>query len=1099
MAICALFVGGGNLMAQKDVTSLYITNATLADGTNGWTKTFSKNKSTNDPADAFSNSVRGENTVGYASEAYAGWGELIQTAYSMKQTITLPAGNYRLVCYAFFRQGQAYNTNSGKSLAKLVAGEKEVALKTLGSITAAGYANNQKEGANCFDSKMYRNVVEFNIAADNTNIEIGVEGTFDEMRSWCIVGQFELFDLDDLASVSSPTDVTYAITNPGFEYRDLTGWTTETSDDKAFWYMDNSALSGKAGIGWVESYQGGGIPNGRVIKQQLTGLDNGLYEVTVYGHLQQGSGSDGFYLYANSDRVAIGSTDQDYSVTTNVTDGNLTIKLATDGCNGNWAAFDKVRLQFYGDPLAAYQDILDAKVATAQALVNGNTIPDAAETALQTVINDNDNDGGTFTTEAEFTTAISNIETAYNTYKALEIPYSAWQEVKSLADDVAALVYVETVSGSHSTFADAISTQNTAAEASTAADGLNTASTNLKSAIKTYMSGATLTFVGELDFTCMIENPSFETGNFTGWTNTGMALQDNASFVKSGTYYAEKWQPDGTFGVEQTISNLPAGAYSLSAHAKARFVESAKVYAGSQESTITIADSEKDYDVKFVSTGSDITIGYTGTGDGTTNSWLCIDNFTMKYLGYAATTSEKTALSDAITAAEANTLGFETGEYAPYNNVAAVTALAAAKAINPETAASSAVVSATTALTGATWTANVDEVNAVYNGTFAATPNDGAPAGWTMSNNTLGGSYHSRAFVGDSRLSEFNGTNSGLFLRFDGTNSDRGSQYTYGNTTGYTMPLKAGTTYRVTVDFTNWGTTDEKPLTLNVDGPNSFNASQTKSSTKNADSGSDTPDQFEIIFTTIEAGNYSLRFQVQGSDDNKHNVIVSNIVLKKAVFVIDEDVDYTPIAGYADVTLTRTLSNTNWNTFVVPFDIDNATLTAKFGTVEVAEYAEASADAQNATVSFTKMATPAITANTPVLLKTSTAPASVTFNGVQVKTGEAKVAGTNFDFVGSYDAKKYVKTGDYYIYQNKIYKSAKDNGTFINGTRAYIEAKTTGARIVDFTIDGVTSGIRDLNADLSESEGVVYNLNGQKVQNMKNGVFVKNGKKVVVK
>jgi len=45
----------------------------------------------------------------------------------------------------------------------------------------------------------------------------------------------------------------------------------------------------------------------------------------------------------------------------------------------------------------------------------------------------------------------------------------------------------------------------------------------------------------------------------------------------------------------------------------------------------------------------------------------------------------------------------------------------------------------------------------------------------------------------------------------------------------------------------------------------------------------------------------------------------------------------------------------------------------------------------------------------------------------------------------------------------------------------------------------VTSGIRDLNADLSESEGVVYNLNGQKVQSVKNGVFVKNGKKVVVK
>lgn len=54
---------------------------------------------------------------------------------------------------------------------------------------------------------MYRNVVEFEIASDNTTIEIGITGTFDLKQSWCIAGMFELFDLNDLASVSSPTDV----------------------------------------------------------------------------------------------------------------------------------------------------------------------------------------------------------------------------------------------------------------------------------------------------------------------------------------------------------------------------------------------------------------------------------------------------------------------------------------------------------------------------------------------------------------------------------------------------------------------------------------------------------------------------------------------------------------------------------------------------------------------------------------------------------------------------------------------------------------------------------------------------------------------------
>lgn len=460
--------------------------------------------------------------------------------------------------------------------------------------------------------------------------------------------------------------------------------------------------------------------------------------------------------------------------------------------------------------------------------------------------------------------------------------------------------------------------------------------------------------------------------------------------------------------------------------------------------------------------------------------WAVYDNFTLSYFEAKASASEKTALSDAIAAAEAKTLGFEDGEYAPYNNVDALTKLAAAKAINPEAASGSSVVAATTALTGATWTDNAGEVNAVHNANFATSED----LGWSFS---AWGQFVSGL---NTNTNASNGT----------ARSSNAGTLTYGNKTGYTMPLKASTVYRLTFKVASWDDGNKNTGTdISV-----LNSSSEGLATKSFDASGTNRDRYgafktyTTVFTTGDAGNYTLVITAKGGRS-----VYTDIELKKAVadvVSINEGVDYTPAASdYADVTLTRTLSNTNWNTFVVPFDIDNATLTAKFGTVEVAEYAEASADAQNATVSFTKMATPAITANTPVLLKTSTAPASVTFNGVQVKTGEAKVAGTNFDFVGSYDASKFVKTGDYYIYQNKIYKSAKDDGTFIKGTRAYIEAKTTGARIVDFTIDGVTSGIRDLNADLSESEGVVYNLNGQKVQSVKNGVFVKNGKKVVVK
>jgi hypothetical protein len=173
-------------------------------------------------------------------------------------------------------------------------------------------------------------------------------------------------------------------------------------------------------------------------------------------------------------------------------------------------------------------------------------------------------------------------------------------------------------------------------------------------------------------------------------------------------------------------------------------------------------------------------------------------------------------------------------------------------------------------------------VNAVYDGTFANAENNGAPAGWTMSNNTLGGDYHARALVSDDRLTEFNETNSAFFLRFDHTNSDEGSMYFYGRTTGYTMPLKANTYYLVTVDFAGWGSTGN-PLRINVSGPEGFEAvSQHENTSYNADSESGyTPQQFSIYFKTAAAGNYEISFQNPGAS-KKHNVVISNVTLKTA-------------------------------------------------------------------------------------------------------------------------------------------------------------------------------------------------------------------------
>ena len=216
---------------------------------------------------------------------------------------------------------------------------------------------------------------------------------------------------------------------------------------------------------------------------------------------------------------------------------------------------------------------------------------------------------------------------------------------------------------------------------------------------------------------------------------------------------------------------------------------------------------------------------------------------------------------------------------------------------------------------------------------------------------------------------------------------------------------------------------------------------------------------------------------------------------------IDENVtnsSYTEDIENANITLNRTFSENkdNWNTISLPFDLTDAETKVAFGDdVKVATYSE-TAYGTNSTVAFNIAADAAITANTPVLLKTSTTETSFTFNGKTIKAGEAKVEGTNFDFVGTYDASTTIAEGDYFISANLLYKSK--GATTIKGTRAYLKAKSADVKAINFYIGGIETAISEINDD-ANVKGTIYNLAGQRVNKAQKGIFIVNGKKVVVK
>lgn len=251
--------------------------------------------------------------------------------------------------------------------------------------------------------------------------------------------------------------------------------------------------------------------------------------------------------------------------------------------------------------------------------------------------------------------------------------------------------------------------------------------------------------------------------------------------------------------------------------------------------------------------------------------------------------------------------------------------------------------------------------------------------------------------------------------------------------------------------------------------------------------------------TSYPYGYYKLIFTL---NTETHELTLQPI--QKTVVTIAEDETFVP-ADQTDVTivLNRTLTTNNtWNTFCVPFNISNEDLKAQFGDgVAVAGFKD-KAEGENSTIEFNTMDTPAITANVPVLLKPGiiSNDNKYVFGGdIVAVAGEAKVPGTNFDFVGTFAASTPIEEGNYFMSANKLYKSA--GATTIAGTRAFLKAIKAGARIDKFLLDGedVTTSISTMISEQGTMDNV-FDLQGRKVNDQtKKGVYIQNGKKVVVK
>ena len=220
---------------------------------------------------------------------------------------------------------------------------------------------------------------------------------------------------------------------------------------------------------------------------------------------------------------------------------------------------------------------------------------------------------------------------------------------------------------------------------------------------------------------------------------------------------------------------------------------------------------------------------------------------------------------------------------------------------------------------------------------------------------------------------------------------------------------------------------------------------------------------------------------------NSKNVIVSGTCAN--LELVDGKPFKTPAAFTADkAKFTKTFTDAKCGTMVIPFaadlpsGIEAYNLTGDNGT----------------TITHTDAAS--IAANAPVLLK-SAAATSYEFTATSVAIAATVDESTNGKLIGTYVGTKAAADANNYVLQNGgaglgFFKVTGTDAT-VKPFRAYLNTDALASQLaLDF---GDVTGINAAELVKKVGNETFYNLNGQRVAQPAKGLYIVNGKKIVVK
>lgn len=232
---------------------------------------------------------------------------------------------------------------------------------------------------------------------------------------------------------------------------------------------------------------------------------------------------------------------------------------------------------------------------------------------------------------------------------------------------------------------------------------------------------------------------------------------------------------------------------------------------------------------------------------------------------------------------------------------------------------------------------------------------------------------------------------------------------------------------------------------------------------------------------------------------------LDNVKIERAIG-LDEATDNSAVleknnGKEVNVMLKRTLVADSWNTLCLPFSMSNDAVQTIFGEGTVLKQMKEWNAAEN--VIYFETAD-AIVAGQPYIIKPVEAKENLLLQDQTVLNAVNNATSGDISFCGVMGSTKLDESDVFLGTDGELYlpNVAEENGDVLRGFRAYFKGINSIAN-TKVNIEGMATGIENINAAAAMGNGKVFTLAGQYVANstkgLMKGIYVVNGKKIVVK